>query len=197
MYLVYIVLLPFISSFIAALLPQDSRNREAWLSALTGLTCFVLVVMQTPLIMTGTVIEERYDWIPSLDLSFTFRMDGFAYIFALLVSGMGALISLYARYYMDPADPRPRFYAFFQIFMGAMLGLVLSGNVIQMVIFWELTSMASFMLIAYWYHRADARRGARMSLTITATGGFALLASVLIMGYVVGSYDLENILNSG
>ena len=115
MYLVYIVLLPFISSFIAALLPQDSRNREAWLSALTGLTCFVLVVMQTPLIMTGTVIEERYDWIPSLDLSFTFRMDGFAYIFALLVSGMGALISLYARYYMDPADPRPRFYAFFQI----------------------------------------------------------------------------------
>ncbi|MDO5667262.1 MAG: monovalent cation/H+ antiporter subunit A [Alcaligenaceae bacterium] len=197
MYLAGIVLLPFFATLIAAILPQDTRNREAWLSCITALACFGLVVLQTPTIMSGVVIEERYNWIPSLDLVFTFRMDGFSYIFALLVSGMGALISLYARYYMDPADPRPRFYAFFLIFMGAMLGLVLSGNVIQMVIFWELTSMASFMLIAYWYHRADARRGARISFTVTATGGFALLASVLIMGYVVGSYDLEIILNSG
>ncbi|WP_432787212.1 NAD(P)H-quinone oxidoreductase subunit 2, chloroplastic [Oligella sp. MSHR50489EDL] len=197
MYLAGIVLLPFFSTLIAAVLPDDTRNREAWLSGLTALLCFTLVALKTPEIMSGAVIVERYNWIPALDLVFTFRMDGFSYIFALLVSGMGALISLYARYYMDPADPRPRFYAFFLIFMGAMLGLVLSGNVIQMVIFWELTSMASFMLIAYWFHRADARRGARISFTVTATGGFALLASVLIMGYVVGSYDLETILNSG
>ncbi|CAM5205790.1 hypothetical protein OURE66S_02285 [Oligella ureolytica] len=91
------------------------------------------------MLSSGEAIHERYEWIPSLDLAFAFRMDGLSYIFALIVSGMGALISLYARYYMDPADPRARFYAYFLIFMGSMLGLVLSGNVIQMVIFWELT----------------------------------------------------------
>lgn len=198
MFLVGIVVLPFFASLVAAILPRDMRNRESLLSFVTALACFILVVSQTPHMLSGgEAIIERYHWIPALDLAFTFRMDGLSYIFALIVSGMGALISLYARYYMDPADPRARFYAYFLIFMGSMLGLVLSGNVIQMVIFWELTSMASFLLIAYWYHRADARRGARMSLTITATGGFALLASVLIMGYVVGSYDLEVILNSG
>lgn len=197
MLLASIVLLPFLATLIAAVLPQNNRNYEAKLSLITALTCFVLIALQLPEIMSGVEIEERYNWIPSLGLVFTFRMDGFSSIFALLVSGMGTLISLYARYYMDPSDPRPRFYAFFLTFMGSMLGLVLSGNVIQMVIFWELTSMASFMLIAYWHHRADARRGAKISLTITATGGFALLASVLVMGYVVGSYDLDVILNSG
>ena len=197
MYLAGIVLLPFLASLIAAILPDDTRNREAWLSGITALLCLSLVLLKSPDIMNGTVIVERYHWIPALDLVFTFRMDGFSFVFALLVSAMGALISLYARYYMDPADPRPRFYAFFMIFMGAMLGLVLSGNVIQMVIFWELTSMASFMLIAYWFHRVDARRGARISFTVTASGGFALLAAVLMIGYVVGSYDLETILSSG
>ena len=198
MFLVYITLLPFFASLVAALLPRNTRNRESLLSLVTALACFALVLSQTQHILGGgEALVEHYAWIPSLDLAFTFRMDGLSYVFALIVSGMGALISLYARYYLDPADPRARFYAYFLIFMGSMLGLVLSGNVIQMVVFWELTSMASFLLIAYWYHRADARRGARLSLTITATGGFALLASVLMMGYVAGSYDLEVILQSG
>lgn len=198
MSLASIVLLPFFASLITAILPRSSHNRESLFALVTALACFILVASQTPQVLgTGGAIIERYNWIPSLDLAFTFRMDGLSYVFAMIVSGMGALISLYARYYMDPADPRARFYAYFLIFMGSMLGLVLSGNVIQMVIFWELTSMSSFLLIAYWYRRADARRGARMSLTITATGGFSLLASVLIMGYVVGSYDLETIIDSG
>lgn len=197
MILVYIVLLPFFTALIASILPRSERNFESLLSLISALTCFALILYQTPTIMAGEVIIERYNWIPTLDLVFTFRMDGLSYAFALLVSGMGTLISLYARYYMDPNDPLARFFAYFLIFVGAMLGLVLSGNVIQMVIFWELTSMASFLLIAYWFHRADARRGARMSLTVTATGGFSLLASVLIMGYVVGSYDLNTILDSG
>lgn len=197
MYLVAVVLIPFLAALTIALLPSDSKNRESLLSIIAASTSFILIAIETSNMMNGNVVVEHYRWIDSFGLEFKFRLDGFAYIFALLVSGMGALISLYARYYMDPNDPRARFYAFFLIFMGAMLGLVLSGNVIQMVIFWELTSMASFMLIAYWYHRADARHGARVSFTITATGGFALLASVLLMGYEVGSYDLDVILASG
>ena len=98
-------------------------------------------------------------------------MDGFAWLFALLVAFIGALVVLYARYYMSPQDPVPRFFSFLMAFMGAMLGTVLSGNLIQLVVFWELTGLTSFMLIAYWYHRPDARRGARMAAIVTVGGG--------------------------
>ena len=81
--------------------------------------------------------------------------------------------------------------------MGAMLGIVLSGNLIQLVFFWELTSLFSFLLIGYWHHNANARDGARMALMVTSTGGFCLLAGVLLFGHVVGSYDLDRVLASG
>jgi multicomponent K+:H+ antiporter subunit A len=142
-------------------------------------------------------MRDTLQWAPGLGLDLTFRMDGFAWLFAMLVTVMGALVVLYARYYMAAQDPVPRFFSFFLAFMGAMLGVVLSGNLIQLVIFWELTSLTSFMLIAYWYHRSDARRGARMALTVTAAGGLCLLAGVLILGRIVGSYDLDAVLNSG
>ena len=110
---------------------------------------------------------------------------------------MGVLVVLYARYYMSSADPVPRFFSFLLAFMGAMLGTVLSGNLIQLVVFWELTSLTSFMLIAYWYHREDARRGARMALIVTVGGGLSLLLGVLMLGAIVGSYDLDAVLAAG
>src|SRR5690606_17226549 len=98
---------------------------------------------------------------------------------------------------MSPEDPIPRFYSFFLAFKGAMLGIVLSGNLILLVVFWELTSIFSFLLIGYWYHNAAARDGARMALTITGIGGVALLGGVVIIGHIVGSYDLDRVLESG
>ena len=98
---------------------------------------------------------------------------------------------------MSPDDPVPRFFAFFLAFMGAMLGLVISGNLIQIVFFWELTSLFSFLLIGYWHHRADARRGAYMALMVTGAGGLCLLAGVMLLGHVVGSYDLDKVLAAG
>ncbi|RZI92450.1 MAG: monovalent cation/H+ antiporter subunit A, partial [Variovorax sp.] len=94
-------------------------------------------------------------------------------------------------------DPVPRFFSFFLAFMGAMMGVVLSGNLVQMVLFWELTSLFSFLLIGYWHHRRDARRGARMALTVTGAGGLCLLAGVLVLGRIVGSYELDVVLASG
>ena len=85
-------------------------------------------------------------------------MDGFAWMFAMLVTGIGFLVVLYARYYMSPADPVPRFFSFLLAFMGAMLGIVLSGNLIQLVFFWELTSLFSFLLIGYWHQNAQRPR---------------------------------------
>ena len=136
-------------------------------------------------------------WAPTLGLELLLRADGYAWLFAMLVSVMGVLVVLYARYYMAAADPVPRFFSFLLAFMGSMLGIVLSGNLIQLVVFWELTSLTSFMLIAYWYHREQARRGARMALIVTAGGGFCLLFGVLMLGAIVGSYDLDAVLAAG
>ncbi|OCW22463.1 monovalent cation/H+ antiporter subunit A [Pseudomonas sp. S3E12] len=197
MSLIVLLLLPFIGSCLAALLPHNARNTESLLAGLVALVGTVQVALLSPQIAHGGVIREEFMWLPSLGLNFVLRMDGFAWLFSMLVLGIGALVSLYARYYMSPDDPVPRFFAFFLAFMGAMLGLVISGNLIQIVFFWELTSLFSFLLIGYWHHRADARRGAYMALMVTGAGGLCLLAGVMLLGHIVGSYDLDQVLAAG
>lgn len=197
MSLIVLLLLPFIGSCLAALLPHNARNTESLLAGLVALVGTIQVALLYPQIAHGGVIREELMWLPSLGLNFVLRMDGFAWLFSMLVLGIGTLVSLYARYYMSPDDPVPRFFAFFLAFMGAMLGLVISGNLIQIVFFWELTSLFSFLLIGYWHHRADARRGAYMALMVTGAGGLCLLAGVMLLGHIVGSYDLDQVLAAG
>lgn len=195
--LLTLVALPFLGSLIAALLPANARNAESSLAGVIALACAVQAALYFPEIAAGGVIREELEWLPSLGLNFTLRMDGFAWMFSMLVLGIGALVVLYARYYMSPADPVPRFFAFLLAFMGAMSGVVLSGNLIQIALFWELTSLFSFLLIGYWHHRRDARRGARMALTVTGAGGLCLMAGLLVLGHIVGSYDLDTVLAAG
>jgi multicomponent K+:H+ antiporter subunit A len=195
--LVLLVALPFVASVLAALLPSNARNRESTLAGLVALGCAVQAAWLFPQLADGNVIRAEIEWLPALGLNLVFRMDGFAWLFCMLVLGIGTLVVLYARYYMSPSDPVPRFFAFFLAFMGAMVGVVLSGNLIQMVLFWELTSLFSFLLIGYWHHRRDARRGARMALTVTGAGGLCLLAGVLVLGRIAGSYELDAVLASG
>ncbi|KTC51495.1 cation:proton antiporter [Pseudomonas fluorescens ABAC62] len=194
MSLIVLLLLPFVGSCLAALLPHNARNTESLLAGLVALVGTIQVALLYPQIAYGGVIREEFMWLPSLGLNFVLRMDGFAWLFSMLVLGIGTLVSLYARYYMSPDDPVPRFFAFFLAFMGAMLGLVISGNLIQIVFFWELTSLFSFLLIGYWHHRADARRGAYMALMVTGAGGLCLLAGMMMLGHIVGSYDLDQVL---
>ncbi|MEJ5278250.1 monovalent cation/H+ antiporter subunit A [Pseudomonas sp. MYb541] len=197
MSLIVLLLLPFAGSCLAALLPHNARNTESLLAGLVALGGTIQVALLYPQIAHGGVIREEFMWLPSLGLNFVLRMDGFAWLFSMLVLGIGTLVSLYARYYMSPDDPVPRFFAFFLAFMGAMLGLVISGNLVQIVFFWELTSLFSFLLIGYWHHRADARRGAYMALMVTGAGGLCLLAGVMLLGHIVGSYDLDQVLAAG
>ena len=192
--LVSFILLPFLGSLLAALLPANARNTESTLAGLIALTCAVQVALLFPEVAEGGVLRQDIAWLPALGLNLVVRMDGFAWMFCMLVLGIGSLVVLYARYYMSPADPVPRFFAFLLAFMGAMMGVVLSGNLIQLAFFWELTSLFSFLLIGYWHHRKDARRGARMALTVTGTGGLAMLAGLLVLGHIVGSYDLDQVL---
>ena len=192
-----VVALPFGGSCLAALFQVNARNAEAYLAGAIALIGFVLVLASYPQVIGGGVVRFSTNWIPTLGLEFNLRMDGFAWALAALITGIGFLVVLYARYYMSPADPMPRFFSFFLAFMGAMLGIVLSGNLILLVFFWELTSFCSFLLIGYWHQAAQARDAARMSLIITALGGLCLFAGVLILGHIVGSYDLDRVLASG
>ena len=197
MSLLFLLALPFLGSVVAALLPTSARNTESLWAGAVALAVALQLAGWYPDIRTGEVMVERLAWLPSLGLDVVVRLDGFAWMFAMLVAGMGLLVIVYARYYLSPQDPAARFYSLLLGFMGAMLGVVLSGNLVQLVVFWELTSVFSFLLIGYWTHRKDARRGARMAFTVTATGGLALLAGVLLLGHIVGSHDLDVVLQSG
>ncbi len=194
---VALLLLPFLGSVLAAILPTRARTALAACAGIVSVAAGGWVISLFPRVREGGVLRETIPWIPSLGLDLVFRIDGFAWMFAVLVTVIGALVSLYTRYYMSPEDPVARFYAFFLAFMGAMLGVVFSGNLVQLVIFWELTSLVSFLLIGYWHHRVDAQRGARMALIMTGAGGLALLGGVVILGHIVGSYQLDAVLAAG
>jgi multicomponent K+:H+ antiporter subunit A len=197
MLLLALVALPFLGSLLAAVLPANARNAEAWLSGAVALVAFGLAAGCYPEMSNGQILRVDFEWLPAFGLAFTLRMDGFAWLFSLLVTGFGFLVVLYARYYMSPQDPVPRFFSFFLAFMGSMTGAVLSGNLIQLVFFWELTSVFSFLLIGYWHHNVLARDGARMALVVTSAGGLCLFAGVILLGRIVGSYDLDQVLAAG
>ncbi len=190
--LLVLIALPFAGSVVAMLLPAKARNASAWLASTVALAALVLACSIYATVASGTVVRVDFEWFAHVD--FALRMDGFAWLFSVVVTGIGFLITLYARYYMSPQDPVARFYSFLLAFMGSMLGVVIAGNLILLVFFWELTSLASFFLIGYWHHNASARDGARMALIVTSGGGLCLLAGVLILGHIVGSYDLDRVL---
>ncbi len=197
MLLTLLLVLPVAGSVAAALLPSNARNAEAWLAGAVAAAGLVIVWSLYPEMSNGQVVRLDLEWLPAYDLAFTLRMDGFAWLFAMLITGIGLLVVVYARYYMSPEDPVPRFFSLLLAFMAAMLGVVLSGNLIQLAFFWELTSVVSFLLIGYWHQRPAARDGARMALIITSAGGLALFAGVILLGRIAGGYDLEVVLEAG
>jgi len=192
-----VVLLPFFGAILAAYSAKFNRLAAAYTSGAVTLLSLLLLVPVMPIPFAGETVIQSWPWIDSIGLFFAFRLDGLALLFSLLILIIGLLVITYARYYLAKSDSMGRFYAYLMMFMGSMLGIVLSENVLQMVIFWELTSITSFLLISYWQHRKDAREGARMALAITGAGGLALLGGVLLLGHIVGSYQLSDILIQG
>jgi len=197
MILLLIATIPILGAWLPALVVRLGRNQSAWTTAaVTGLA-LALLASQAPAVFRGEVLRGGWDWIPEAGLRISFMLDGLGLLFALLILCMGLLIILYARYYLSPDDPMGRFYGLLLLFMGALLGIVLSENVLLLLMFWELTSLSSFLLIGYWSHRADARQGARLALALTGGGGLALLGGFLLLGDMAGSYELGTILDSG
>nr|WP_217363868.1 MULTISPECIES: monovalent cation/H+ antiporter subunit A [unclassified Marinobacterium] len=193
----WIPLLTLIGVFVSLSANKVSRTACAFATAALPAVALTILISYTPSVFDGERFVERFEWIPAVGLELAFRLDGFALLFALLILGIGLLVILYARYYLSEQDNMPRFYAMLILFMTAMLGIVLSENLIQLWLFWELTSISSFLLISFWNHKSEARKGARMALTITGMGGLALFAGILLIGQVVGSYNLTDVLAQG
>jgi len=195
--LIILAVLPFLGMIVAPLIPAHrARNAATTLAGLVSLTGLTIVVLSYPALADGGVRHE-IAWLPDLGLNLVFRLNGLSWMFAVMITGIGFLVVLYARYYLQPNEPVGRFFSLFLGFMGSMLGIVISGNLVQLVLFWELTSVFSFLLIGYWHASSNARDGARMALIITGTGGLALFLGVLVIGHVVGSYDVDVVLASG
>ncbi len=173
---------------------RAGRNAAAWSAGVVMALAFALLLAQADTVFSGETIRYAWQWMPEIGLDFTLRLDGLGWLFSLLILGIGLLVVLYARYYLSDDDPIGRFYCYLLLFAGAMLGVVLSDNILLLVIFWELTALSSFLLIGYWSHRSDAREGARMALAITGGGGLCLLAGALMLGDIAGSFELSEIL---
>jgi multicomponent K+:H+ antiporter subunit A len=197
MNLLWVVLLPLLGTLVPLLTERFGRNICALSVAILPAWSLILALMYAADVFDGEIVRQTMEWIPAIGLDLSFRLDGLSLLFLLLILGIGLLVILYAKYYLSSNDSMGQFYAYLMLFMSAMVGIVISNNLIQLWMFWELTSISSFLLISFWSHKSDARKGARMALTVTGAGGLALLAGLLLLGNIVGSYDLDIVLASG
>ncbi|MFP4683159.1 MAG: proton-conducting transporter membrane subunit, partial [Ectothiorhodospira sp.] len=188
MSLALIVMLPFLGALLPGLLIRSGRNACATATASVTVLALALLLVHTPAVLRGEVVQVGWDWLPGLGLNANFFLDGLGLLFAGLILGIGLLIIIYARFYLSGKDPMGLFYTYLLLFQGAMVGVVLSDNILLLLIFWELTSLTSFLLIGYWHHLPEGRQGARMALVVTGSGGLALIAGMLLLGQIAGSY---------
>ena len=196
MSLFFIVLLPFLGALLPGLMNSAGRAAVAGVTFTVSLAAFVGLLTNLPTVLAGEVVTARIDWMPLLGLNFTLMLDSLGFFFAMLILGIGLLVIAYARHYLSRSDNMGEFFTYLLLFQGAMVGIVLSDNILLLLVFWELTSLSSFLLIGYWKHLPAGRQGARMALTVTGMGGLAMIAGMLILGQIVGSYDLSVILQN-
>jgi multicomponent K+:H+ antiporter subunit A len=192
-----LVLLPFVAALLIALLGARSRAWHSGCAALASAGGLAMLAALTPGVLAGAVPAVSAAWVPAIGLDVSLMLDPLGLMFAGLILGIGLLVVIFAHFYLADDEPTPRFFASLMLFQGAMLGIVISGNILLLLIFWELTSLSSFLLIGFWQNKAEARAGARMALAVTGGGGLALIAGMLLLGQLAGSFDLLTILQRG
>ncbi|HEY9094764.1 MAG TPA: monovalent cation/H+ antiporter subunit A, partial [Hydrogenophaga sp.] len=187
-----IVLLPLLLGTAATgWLGARARGLTALLAGGVTATSLGLLLQQAPAVFAGQVVQEHWAWVPEIGLSLSFRLDGLSLMFAGLILFIGLMIVTYAHFYLSAKDSVAKFYSEMMLFMAAMLGVVLSDNLLLLVVFWELTSLSSFLLVGYWSHRADARAGARQALAVTGGGGLVMLGGFVMLGQIAGTFELS------
>lgn len=172
-------------------------RRAGWVLCLLPLALSGFFLSRISLVAAGGVSEETLAWVPGLGVSLSFYLDGLSLLFALLISGVGVLIVIYAGSYLEGEPRLGRFYLWLLLFMTAMLGLVLAGNLITLFVFWELTSLTSYFLIGFDDQKEASRSAALQALLVTGLGGLAMLAGFLLLGHVASGYELSVLLGAG
>ena len=189
-----IVLLPLVlGTTLVSWLKQFSRGVTAFGAIGVSLTVFALLLTQANSVFNGAVISQSWEWLPQAGINLSFRLDALGLLFALLISGIGTLIYIYAYYYLSPKNSLSKLYFLLMLFMSAMLGISLSNNLIILLVFWELTSISSFLLVGYWSNYEAAQRGSRIALTITGMGGLAMLGGFVLLGQITGTYEIDQL----
>ncbi|MGG3888147.1 Na+/H+ antiporter subunit A [Metabacillus fastidiosus] len=192
------ILFPFLFAIFIPFLYKYFRNiHTGWFVLILPIALFTYFSQFIKTTMSGKTVIETMNWIPSLGINFTAYIDGLSLLFALLITGIGSLVILYSIYYLSKEKEKlNHFYVYLLLFMGAMLGVVLSDNLIVLYTFWELTSLSSFLLIGYWYTREKSRYGAQKSMLITIFGGLAMLGGFIMLYMMTGSYSVREIITS-
>ncbi|WP_102345510.1 Na+/H+ antiporter subunit A [Bacillus sp. Marseille-P3661] len=190
------ILAPFVFTLIVPFLYRYIRQiHTGWFVLVVPVLLFLYFIQFLDGLSMNEPIRTTVQWIPSLGINFTTYIDGLSLLFALLITGIGSLVVLYSIYYLSKGkEALHNFYVYLLLFMGAMLGVVLSDNLITLYMFWEFTSLSSFMLIAYWYHREKSRYGALKSMLITVFGGFSMLAGFLLLYIMTGTFSIREII---
>lgn len=185
------VLAGFIAALFAPWIHRAARDWAGWLIALVpaGLTLYFGAHLER--LAGGETFSAVYAWVSSLGTDLAFRLDGLGVLFALIISGVGVLVIIYGGGYLKGDPLLGRFYAYVLMFMGAMLGVVLADNLITLFIFWELTSISSYLLIGFYHSEADSRASALQALLVTGTGGLAMLAGLVLLGQATGTYTIS------
>ncbi|SMQ60884.1 multisubunit sodium/proton antiporter, MrpA subunit [Devosia lucknowensis] len=188
---------PFVAAILAPIIHRFAGRFSGWILALVPAGIFAFLLGFAPKIAGGETVTSVIDWIPAYGIGLSFLLDGLSLIFALTISGVGSLIILYAGAYLAGHRHQGRFLAFMLAFMGAMLGLVLADSLLVLFVFWELTSVTSFLLIGFDHARQAARRGAIQALVITNIGGMFLLAGGILVQQVSGSWEMSAVRELG
>lgn len=191
------IIIPFLAAlFVPFLYKRVPRIHIGWFVLIVPIGLFITLARYIPEIARGNRYVYSFDWIPTYGIQFSTYVDGLSLIFSLLITGMGSLVVLYSIYYLSTRESLQHFYVYLLMFMGAMLGLVLSDNVMVLYLFWELTSISSFLLIAFWFYRKKSRYGAQKSLLITVSGGVAMLAGFIMLYSMMGTFSIREMVSS-
>lgn len=191
------VLLLFALVPLAPFLYRVAQARAGWLLAIAPASLALAFISAYGGVAEQGRIVTGWEWSPELAVRLSFALDGLSLLFAVLICGIGALILVYAGGYLAGNPRLGQFYAFLLLFMGAMLGLVLADNLLVLFIFWELTSISSFLLIGFTHERPESRAAARQALLVTGGGGLALLVGLIMLGIAGGSFELSELLQRG
>ncbi len=189
-----IILLPLVLGTTLVSWLKFSRGLTALAALGVSLSSLTLLLLEAKDVFNGVTITQTWAWLPQLGIDLSFRLDALGLLFCLLISGIGTLIYIYAYYYLNPRNSLSKLYLLLMLFMASMLGISLSNNLILLLIFWELTSISSFLLVGYWSNYEAAQRGSRMALTITGMGGLAMLGGFILLGQITGTYQIDQIL---